>query len=151
MYPQSHDPPQQAPAVVPAINGKPGVLVVDDDHFVRAIVQIGLERDGFDVWLARGGREAVDLYREHRERIAAVLLDVQMPGLDGPQTLDALHRLNPNLRACFMSGDAGDYSPVELIQRGAAHVIDKPFRLENLAAILRQLLGCTAGDGFTPS
>ena len=69
---------------------RPGVLVVDDEHLVRALLQLGLERDGFEVWSASNGREAIDLYREHRERIAAVLLDVRMPGLDGPATLGAL-------------------------------------------------------------
>ena len=69
---------------------KPGVLVVDDEHLVRVIMQLGLERDGFEVWTAANGRQAIELYREHREDIAAVLLDVRMPGLDGPATLGAL-------------------------------------------------------------
>jgi hypothetical protein len=42
---------------------KPGVLVVDDAHIVRVMVQLGLERNGFGVWLASGGREAIRLYR----------------------------------------------------------------------------------------
>jgi CheY-like chemotaxis protein len=47
------------------------------------------------VWLAAGGQEALDLYQRHREAIDVVLLDVRMPGLDGPQTLAALRALNP--------------------------------------------------------
>jgi CheY-like chemotaxis protein len=118
---------------------KPGVLVVDDEHLVRSMVQLGLERNGFHVWLASGGREAIGLYRNHRDRIAVVLLDVRMPGLDGPQTLDALRELNPGVRACFMSGDTAAYEPEELRQRGAACVIAKPFHLEDLANVLRLL------------
>ena len=49
---------------------KPGVLVVDEDHLVRIMVQLGLERNGFDVWLARSGREAIDLYRRKRPTAA---------------------------------------------------------------------------------
>jgi len=45
--------------------------------------------------LAPNGREAIDLYQEHSERIALVLLDVRMPGLDGPETLEALRKINP--------------------------------------------------------
>jgi CheY-like chemotaxis protein len=116
---------------------KPGVLVVDDDHMVRLMVQMGLERDGFDVWLASNGRAAIDLYRKHRDTIDVVLLDVRMPGLDGPATLDALRQINPEVRACFMSGNMGDYEPEELRRRGAASVIAKPFKLEGLANVLR--------------
>jgi CheY-like chemotaxis protein len=115
---------------------RPGVLVVDDEHLVRIMVQLGLERNGFNVWLAPDGREAIDLYRQHKDSIAVVLLDVCMPGLDGPQTLDALRNLNPEARACFMSGDTGDDEPEELRQRGAA-VIVKAFLLEELANVLR--------------
>jgi CheY-like chemotaxis protein len=119
---------------------KPGVLVVDDEHLVRIMVQLGLERSNFDVWLASSGREAIHLYRKHRERIDVVLLDVRMAGLDGPQTLDVLRELNPQVRVCFMTGDANAYQPEELRQRGAAHVIAKPFNLEQLANILQLLV-----------
>jgi len=116
---------------------KPGVLVVDEDHLVRIMVQLGLERNGFDVWLARNGRDAIDLYRRHTEEITVVLLDVRMPGLNGVQTLKALRELNPELPACFMIGDTDPYKPAELLQRGAAYVIAKPFLLDNLANIIR--------------
>ena len=116
---------------------KPGVLVVDEDHLVRIMVQLSLERNGFDVWLARSGREAIDLYRRHKKEIAVVLLDVRMPGPDGLQTLEALRELNSEVQACFMSGDTGTYEPKELLQRGAAYVIAKPFLLDDLTNILR--------------
>lgn len=118
---------------------KPGVLVVDDDHLVRIMVQLGLERNGFDVWLACNGREAVDLYRAHRDSIGVVLLDVCMPGLDWPATLDALRQLNPEVLACFMSGGPGHYEPEDLRRRGAVCVIAKPFLLNELASTLRLL------------
>jgi DNA-binding NtrC family response regulator len=122
------------------VSERPGVLVVDDEHMVLVMLQMGLERSGFEVWSARSGREAVELYREHRDSIAVVLLDVRMPGLDGPQTLDALRELDPEVLACFMSGDLGGHGPEELRQRGAVCVIDKPFRLDRLARILRDVL-----------
>jgi CheY-like chemotaxis protein len=73
------------------------VLVVDDEHLVRLMVQLGLERISCEVWLASNGREAIQQYRKHRARIDVVLLDVRMPGLDGPQILDVLRELNPKL------------------------------------------------------
>jgi CheY-like chemotaxis protein len=125
--------------------------VVDDEHFVRSMLQLGLERNGFDVWLAANGREAIDLYRLHQDRIAVVLLDVRMPGLDGPGTLDALRELNPQVLACFMSGDAGAYDPQELLQRGAARVIAKPFHLDPLADTLRLVVRGEPANPLPPA
>jgi CheY-like chemotaxis protein len=139
------DPPAAAserPEVEPTVqqvHERPGVLVVDDEHFVRSILQLGLARSGFNVWLASNGQEAVDLYREHRADIGVVLLDVRMPGLDGPATLDALRHLNPDVLACFMSGDMGNYEPEDLRRGGPACAIAKPFHLDDLANILRLL------------
>jgi len=126
---------------------RPSVLVVDNEHLVRIMVQLGLERNGFDVWVAPNGREAIELYRELRDDISVVLLDVRMPGLDGPQTLNALRELNPEVPACFMSGDQGAGNSEELRQHGAAHVIAKPFLLDELANVLRLLAqGVPAGS-----
>ncbi len=115
---------------------KYGILAVDDDEGVRGVLGIGLRQLGFAVWLAAGGSEALDLYRRHHEAIDVVLLDVRMPGTDGPQTLAALQELNPRIRCCFMSGDLGGYTEEGLRNLGAATVVDKPFRLGEIAQAL---------------
>jgi CheY-like chemotaxis protein len=128
----------------------PGVLVVDDEHLLRNMVQRGLERDGFNVWTASSGSEAIRLYRKHRDRIAVVLRDVRMPRLDGPQTLKALRKLNPAVRACFMSGDTGAYDAEELRQCGAACIVAKPFILEDLSNLLSQIAHGVPADLLLP-
>jgi CheY-like chemotaxis protein len=129
----------ESPEAPPAAPRTPGVLVVDDEGCVRGVLGIGMRRAGFAVWLAADGREALDLYRRHRESIDVVLLDVLMPGLDGPQTLAALRELNPQIRCCFMSGDLGGYTEERLRRLGAAAILQKPFRLDEVADVLGQL------------
>jgi CheY-like chemotaxis protein len=136
---------------VPEAREKPGVLVVDDEHLVRVVLQLGLERDGFAVWMASNGREAIRMCRKHRARIGVVLLDVCMPGLDGPATLDALHQFDPEVVVCFMSGDTGAYEMEELRRRGARSVIAKPFPLHELTEALRLLVQGTTADLGLPS
>lgn len=123
----------------PAGPRKPGVLAVDDDASVRAVVVAGLRHEGFEVWLAADGREALEIYQRHRATIDVVLLDVRMPSLDGPQTLAALRKLNPGVCCCFMSGDPGSYSPDDLLRLGAAQLFRKPFQLAEVASGLRRL------------
>jgi CheY-like chemotaxis protein len=117
----------------------PGVLVVDDEPAVRNMLQLVLEHHGFAVRLAASGREALALYERHRDRLDVVLLDIRMPGLDGPQTFDALRCLDPEVPVCFMSGSAGGYQPEQLRQRGACRVFAKPFCLEELTETLWRL------------
>lgn len=120
-----------------------GIMVVDDEECVRSVLNIALRLQGFAVRLAASGAEALDLYRSHRETIDLILLDVRMPGLDGPQTLGALKELNPEIRCCFMSGDCGSYTAEELRSLGAASVFPKPFRLDDMVYVLRELTTST--------
>jgi two-component system, cell cycle sensor histidine kinase and response regulator CckA len=133
------------------LRDKPGVLVVDGDHLVRSMLQLGLERDGYDVWLTPNGLEAVDLYREHKNEIAVVLLELCSPGMEGLQTLDALRELDLNVQVCLMSGNGGGFNLQEFRQRGAAFFIAKPFYLDELANILRLLAHGAPADLLSPS
>ncbi|MCI0682885.1 MAG: response regulator [Gemmataceae bacterium] len=123
----------------PAYTAAPAVLVVDDHPYVRDTLRRGLERQGFYVWLAASGWEAVDIYQHRWDEFAAVLLDVRMPGLDGPQTLRCLSHINPSVQACFMTGDSGTYTEAQLLKEGAARVIAKPFHLDDIVTVVRQL------------
>ena len=117
-----------------------GILVVDDELGVRALLEIWLRKQGFAVWLAAGGQEALTLYRNDLESIDLVLLDLRMPGMDGAQTLAALQELNSSVCTCFMSEDTGHYTAEHLRELGAAAILPKPFRLGEVAQVLRQKL-----------
>ncbi len=116
------------------------VLVVDDQHDVREVLSMGLAHYGFAVCRASGGREAIELYRDRRQELDLVLLDVLMPGLDGPQTLRALREVNPDVRCCFLSGGLGKYNEVALRDMGALAVFSKPIKPSVLAQMIRYLI-----------
>jgi CheY-like chemotaxis protein len=119
----------------------PGVLVVDDESAVLDLLARALPRHGLRVWAAAGGEEAAALLAAHRGEIDAALLDVRMPGLDGPATLAALRGLRPALPCCFMTGQSGPYADEELLRQGASHVLHKPFQLAEVARVLLSLCG----------
>jgi len=115
---------------------KPILLVVEDEEAVLKLMEVALRHYGFAVRLAASGQEAIDLYQRYHQTIALVLLDVQMPDLDGPTTLVALQKINPDVRFCFISGHTGKYNAEELRAMGAAHVLQKPFASLSLFARL---------------
>jgi CheY-like chemotaxis protein len=118
-----------------------GILIVDDEEGVRGLLTLWLPQQGFAVWQVAGGQAALDLYRSHGRAIDAVLMDVSMPGMDGPQALAALRAMNPRVRCCFMSGDLGGHTERSLCDLGAAGVLRKPFRLAEVTRVLRELVG----------
>jgi two-component system cell cycle sensor histidine kinase/response regulator CckA len=111
-------------------NSAPGILVVDDDPFLLPLLRTVLTCRGFQVWACRSGKEAHDIYREHHRSITVVLLDVCMPGLDGPNTLLELRRIDPAIRFCFMSGYTGAYTIDDLLGLGAVRFFEKPFEIQ---------------------
>src|SRR5262249_10855013 len=94
------------------------------------------------------GDDAIALYRQHHEEIDLVLLDVQMPGRDGPHTLAALQELDPDVFACFMTGDFTAYTEEDLLSLGATFVFGKPIRPTELAHFLELLVSTFSSATF---
>jgi CheY-like chemotaxis protein len=120
-------------------NRRRAVLVVDDEYAVRDVLQILLQHAGFQVWTAASGEEALDRCCDHSDEIAVILLDIRMPGLDGPRTLDGIRALDANIPVCFMSGSPGDYERCELLRQGARHLFGKPLPLDEIVRVVRDL------------
>ncbi len=120
-----------------------GVLVADDNEFIRAILDAGVRASGLTVWLAASGNEAVTCYHENRAEIDVLLLDVCMPDCDGPEALAAIRALAPTVPCCFMSSDLGHYTEEYLLGLGAVTVFQKPFRLPEMVGHLVRLATLT--------
>jgi CheY-like chemotaxis protein len=119
---------------------KPGILVADETALSLVLLKVDLESCGFNVWLADNGNDAIDVYRNNRDNIDLVLLSVQLPRLDGPQTLAALRWLDPNIVACFITNNTGPYSVDDLLDRGIIRLFRRPFRPSEISSFLKHLL-----------
>lgn len=80
------------------------ILVVDDEAFICEATKAMLEAHNYRVLTAKDGAEAIALFAEQQHQIRTVLIDMMMPVMDGPATVDVLRRLNPNLHVIAMSG-----------------------------------------------
>src|SRR5262249_33013212 len=74
------------------------ILVVDDEEIVRRTAKAALEKYGFAVLPAGNGEEAIELYRRSPQEIAAVVLDLTMPGMNGEEALRHLKSIRPDVK-----------------------------------------------------
>ncbi len=124
----------------PCLTRARGVLVIEDEAVLRKTLAKGLRQRGFEVWAAEDGEAAVEVYCRLLGQIDMVLSDVRMPGLSGPEAVDALRAINPAVPFCFMTGDARLSTRTDLLKRGALRVYIKPFSVAEVAAELSVIL-----------
>jgi DNA-binding response OmpR family regulator len=125
-----------APGTAPQPSLEHGILVVDDDQGMRNVLGVWLKHQGYGVWIAETGREAVFLYKHYRDEISVVLMDVNMPIIDGPETLLELLDINPQVCCFFMNEKPPRRTEADLLSLGAKAVVQKPFRLIDLGGPL---------------
>jgi CheY-like chemotaxis protein len=124
------------------------ILYVDDEPDIREVASMSLGLDPeLEVRPAESGRQALEMLASEGWRPDAVLLDVMMPGLDGPGTLARLrelpdHRTTPVL---FITARAQQHEQSRYVELGAVGVIIKPFNPMTLAHELRTLLQAHVG------
>lgn len=114
----------------------PTVLLVDDDAGVRVLSAAVLECNGFDVLEADGGRQALEVVRA-RSDVSLVLLDYEMPGMNGAAVSDEIRRLRPDLPILFLTGHA---AAAALNGIPLDHIVEKPWRGSDLVRRIRTTL-----------
>ncbi|MBI5385802.1 MAG: response regulator [Verrucomicrobia bacterium] len=126
-----------------ALNGTETILVADDENLVRGLIRAVLAYRGYRVVEAADGREAVAKYQSHMD---LVLLDVDMPFLDGRGALSGIRQTNPTAKVVMLSGEAPNPQLAgDLQSLGASALLMKPFRNTELLRVVRQTLDARAG------
>lgn len=142
----------QKPALpIKTAKAEGAILVVDDEPNVRRIASALLEKNGYTVALAADGYEALALALAHGGKFTAVLLDLTMPGLDGPATLKELRALNPTTPVLLMSGFSEEEARKRLPADSLIAFLAKPFTGPDLLKSLDELLRQTAPAARLPN
>ena len=119
---------------------KPRVMYVEDEADIREVAEFALEDEGFELLFCAGGQEALAQVAEFAPDL--ILLDVMMPGMDGPSTLQQLREL-PGLATTAVAFLTAKVQPAEVagfLALGALEVIAKPFDPMALPEQVRELL-----------
>ena len=119
------------------------VLLVDDEKDFTATLSERLELRGLEVFTASSGPEALEQAEQHK--IDAVILDLQMPGMDGIDTLKHLIQKDADIQVIVLTGHATISKSVEVIKAGASEFMEKPVDIQALT----EKIGAAAAQHFT--
>lgn len=114
------------------------VLVVDDQESMRILLQDLLEAIGYQVSLAEGGEQALEILSS--DRFALVLSDLNMPGMDGTALLKEIKRRYPELPVVIITGYGTFHTEKRVMRDGAAGYISKPCTLAKIEKTLASIL-----------
>jgi CheY-like chemotaxis protein len=123
------------------------IIVIDDDPVMRQVIRLVLEAAGHSVLRCENGRKAVEIVTHGHADL--LITDLLMPEMDGLETVRAVRQVRPVLPILAISGgrrgDPDDYLGIARVF-GATETLPKPFRPDDLLALVKQLLDPAGGD-----
>ena len=122
------------------------LLVVEDEESFIDVLEIGLDREGFKVTIARNGQEALDKFEEGK--FDAILLDLMLPKVSGLDVCRTI-RAKSDIPIIIVSAKSEEVDMVLMLEIGADDYVTKPYRLRELVARIRAVL--RRRETYTPS
>ncbi|MCD6447118.1 MAG: response regulator [Candidatus Marinimicrobia bacterium] len=116
------------------------ILVIDDEITIRRMLIKTLKYVGYDVLDADSGKVGINLYKQKKDQISAVILDVIMPEMDGVQIYKALKKINPNVAVLVSTGYASSKQTIELKELGVEAFLKKPYRQSELVKAVDKVI-----------
>jgi len=126
--------------VTELLKGRETVLLVDDEDVVADVGEQMLRKLGYEVLVARSGKEAIEYYEPKRDKIDMVILDMIMPDMNGGEVYDRIKEINPHAKILLSSGYSIDGQAADILERGCDGFIQKPFTLQALSGRIREVL-----------
>ena len=117
------------------------ILVVDDEAVIQGIAKTLLQEYNYRTLIASDGIEAIALYAKYISEISAVLMDIQMPSMDGLTAIRTLQKIDPSVKIIATSGLALNRQLAEATSASVKAFLSKPYTVKELLDILNRVLG----------
>jgi CheY-like chemotaxis protein len=131
-----------AEAAAPS-QGAGTILIIDDEELVRRTARLALEHHGYRVMVAETAREGIELFRGRASEIALVLLDVNMPGMNGEEAVGQFTSIRPDIPVLVSSGYNEGLAARRFAGMPVAGFIPKPYTSRELAEKINRVLAAT--------
>ncbi len=115
-------------------------LLVDDEEVIRQIAGDMLKKLSINCVAANSGEEGIELFRQYKDNISFIILDIELPGIKGKQVYDTLKTIDPEAKILLTSGYGQEYLENHIFLRRITHFMPKPFQLDHLNEKLLHLL-----------
>ena len=122
------------------------ILLADDDDLLRDLVKEVLEEEGYEVYAAEDGDQAIDIFWENKD-IALAVLDIMMPGSDGLLVLKEI-REKSDIPVLMLTALGDSASELNCLRSGANDFVSKPFHYDILLERVKNLLKLTKADNL---
>ncbi|MBM0065821.1 response regulator [Alkalicoccobacillus gibsonii] len=114
------------------------LLVVDDQYGIRVLLNEILQKDGYAVYQAANGVQALSIVKEENPEL--ILLDMKIPGMDGLEILRRIKVTHPDIKVIMMTA-YGELNLInEAIELGAVSYFSKPFDIDDVRQVIREHL-----------
>jgi len=123
-----------------AVLGNESVLLVDDEERILKVGREICNALGYNVITAASGKEALKSYKDRKNKINLVILDMIMPGMNGLETFLELKKLNPDIKVLLSTGYSIDEKAKEMLRQGCKGFILKPYGVIDFSHKLREIL-----------
>ena len=126
------------------VTGSETILLIDDEPDILEIGKEMLEVLGYEVYSVPDGKKAIEFYKQHKDMVHLVLLDMVMPGMNGEQVYDNLVKINPDIKVLVSSGYSQNGPAARILKKGCNGFIQKPFKIQLLSQAVRKVLNTSA-------
>jgi CheY-like chemotaxis protein len=141
--PSNRNFPNHAQSQVPLRANAPGttILLVEDEYAVREFVRAVLEQSGYVVVAATDGEQGLAEFAAAPDRFALVLSDVIMPNRTGPELVEQIRLIRPEVPVIFMSAYTGGTCSTPIEMPSDVALLEKPFSLDQLVKVVIRTIG----------
>jgi two-component system, cell cycle sensor histidine kinase and response regulator CckA len=124
----------------PIPGGKESILIIDDEALVRELAEHMLTNFGYTVLTASGGESGLRIYRDKKDVISLIVLDMIMPGMGGMRCLEELLKIKQDAKIIIASGYSPEGNRKNIMDSGAKGFINKPFNVREMLVAVREAL-----------